>query len=79
MPALSPDALLVDLIDERPTRARILDQLGIDWDRMGDRSLAAACEAQGLDPETVARMLDVAVETVPTEGNPEWLSVSLRT
>ncbi|MCS3611390.1 hemerythrin domain-containing protein [Salinibacter ruber] len=77
MPALSPDTLLVDLIDERPTRARILDRLGIDWGRRGDRSLAEACEAQGLDPETVARMLDVAVETVPTEGNPEWLSVSL--
>ena len=77
MPALSPDTLLVELVGERPTRAQILDRLGIDCGREGGRSLAEACEAQGLDPETVARMLDVAVETVPTEGNPEWLSVSL--
>lgn len=77
MPALSPDTLLVELVGERPTRARILDRLGIDCGRAGRRSLAEACEAHGLDPETVARMLDVAVETVPTEGNPEWLSVSL--
>lgn len=77
MPALSPDTLLVELVGERPTRARILDRLGIDCGREGGRSLAEACEAQGLDPETVAQMLDVAVETVPTEGNPEWLAVSL--
>ncbi|WP_103029546.1 hemerythrin domain-containing protein [Salinibacter altiplanensis] len=77
MPALSPDTPLVDLIDERPTRARILDRLGIDCRREGECSLAEACEANGLDPETVARMLDVAVETVPPEDSPEWLSVSL--
>lgn len=77
MPALSPSAPLVELVGERPTRAQILDRLGIDCGREGRRSLAEACEAQGLDPETVAQMLDVAVETVPTEGNPEWLSVSL--
>jgi regulator of cell morphogenesis and NO signaling len=77
MPPLSPDTLLVELVADRPTRARILDRLGIDCGRAAGRSLAEACEAHGLDPDTVAQMLDVAVETVPTEGNPEWLSVSL--
>jgi len=77
MPTVSPDTLLVELVADRPTRARILDRLGIDCGREAGHSLAEACEAHGLDPDTVARMLDVAVETVPTEGNPEWLSVSL--
>lgn len=77
MPVLSPDTPLVELVADRPTRARILERLGIDCGRVAGRTLAKACETHGLDPETVARMLDVAVETVPAEGDPEWLSVSL--
>ena len=79
MPTLSSDTSLVALVGDRPTRAWILERLGIDCDREAGRTLAEACNDHGLDVETVVRMLDVAADTVPPEGEPEWLSVSLPT
>jgi regulator of cell morphogenesis and NO signaling len=77
MSALATDTSLVTLVGDRPARARILERLGIDCGREPGRTLEEACDDHGLDVETVVRMLDVAVDTVPAEGDPEWLSVSL--
>lgn len=53
---------LGDLVAERPTRARVLDRRGLDYCCHGDRTLAAACDAAGLDAASVAAELDTAPE-----------------
>jgi regulator of cell morphogenesis and NO signaling len=51
---------LGDLVAETPSRASVLDRLGIDYCCHGQRTLADACAEAGLDPASVARSLDTA-------------------
>jgi regulator of cell morphogenesis and NO signaling len=53
---------LGDLVTERPSRARVLDRLGLDYCCHGDRSVTAACDAAGLDAGAVAAELDTVTE-----------------
>jgi regulator of cell morphogenesis and NO signaling len=46
------------LVAERPQRARLLEQLGLDYCCGGQRTLEEACHARGLDPCAVRRRLD---------------------
>lgn len=45
---------LADLVAERPARAAVLDRLGLDYCCHGQRPLAEACTAAGLDADAVA-------------------------
>jgi regulator of cell morphogenesis and NO signaling len=45
------------LVAESPARARVFDQLGLDYCCHGDRSLAEASQAAGIDPATVVAAL----------------------
>jgi len=58
MSTIDPDTPLGRLVAERPAAASVLERLGLDYCCGGDRSLAAACRAEGLDPGTVVRLLD---------------------
>lgn len=49
---------LADLVAERPSRAAVLDRLGVDYCCHGHRPLAEACSDAGLDVMAVARELD---------------------
>lgn len=62
---------------ERPSRSRIFEKLGIDYCCGGRRPLAAACTEQGLDPSTVARMLDAGDAVTPGAEEPEPAGMSL--
>ncbi|BBM70606.1 iron-sulfur cluster repair di-iron protein [Rhodothermus marinus] len=57
--------------DER--RAALFDRLGLDYCCGGDRSLEAACRERGLDPATVAAVLE-ALETSEAADEPgvDW-------
>jgi regulator of cell morphogenesis and NO signaling len=48
------DRSLAELVLERPSAARVLERLGLDYCCGGRRSLRAACAARGLDADTVA-------------------------
>lgn len=66
------------LVAESPARARVLDRLGLDYCCHGDRSLAEAAEAAGLDPDTVVAALAAVTQTagtatVPTADDPMTL------
>lgn len=50
---------LADLVTERPTRAAVLDRLGLDYCCHGQRSLDEACTEAGLGTVDVLRELDV--------------------
>jgi regulator of cell morphogenesis and NO signaling len=61
---------LGDLVAEAPARAAVLDRLGVDYCCHGQRSLADACAADGLDVAAVAAALDIDVPAAvdhPTE------------
>lgn len=62
MATKTPDTSIGQLVAEYPHYARLFDRLGIDYCCGGDRSLAEACNEEGLDSETVLRMLDAGIE-----------------
>jgi regulator of cell morphogenesis and NO signaling len=62
--AITPGRTLGDLVAERSDAARIFDRLGLDYCCHGDRTLADACDAAGLDAATVAATLDASADGV---------------
>jgi regulator of cell morphogenesis and NO signaling len=70
MERLNPDRTLGDLVTENPARAAVFEALGLDFCCGGDQPLAAACLAAGLDPATVARLLE-RPPTAGPEASPE--------
>lgn len=70
---------VADLVNERPARARIFEQLGIDYCCGGDHSLSEACEKHDLDPSTVRRMLDAVEQASSTTEARDWSTASLGT
>lgn len=67
---LSPGTPVRQLVAERPVHARILEELGIDLDGSGHRTLQQVCTQQGLDPQSVLKTLLAA------EADPAALSLS---
>lgn len=70
------DRSLAELVLERPSAARVLARLGLDYCCGGRRTLAEACRERGLDPATVAVFLDHEPEPVIVESR-DWLSAPL--
>ena len=70
---------VTQLVTDRPARARIFERLGIDYCCGGDHSLAEACRKKDLDPNTVAEMLDAAVDANPSSDATDWSNASLGT
>lgn len=64
---ITPETTVGELVRAVPARARIFENLGIDYCCGGKRSLAEACQAKGLDGATVGAML-AALNGVP-EGS----------
>ncbi len=76
MEAISPDTHVADLVLAEPSRARILEQLGIDYCCGGRKSLAVACQTRGLDPEQVIAALTEQRDNDTDET--DWTAASLR-
>lgn len=49
---------LGEIVRDRPAAAAVFEKIGLEFCCGGDRSLADACAEKGLDPATVAVMLD---------------------
>lgn len=49
MPTLDPDAVVSSLVTERPSRARVLDALGVDYCCNGHQTLDVACSSAGIE------------------------------
>lgn len=60
MTAISSATTVGQLVVDDPARARIFEQLGLDYCCGGKRPLADACHERGLDPDTVVAMLNAA-------------------
>lgn len=61
---------LGDLVAEVPSRATVLERLGLDYCCHGNRSVADACATAGLDPATVAAELDQPAPATAQEDHP---------
>jgi regulator of cell morphogenesis and NO signaling len=60
------DSTLADVVTNHPTTARTLESFGLDYCCGGQRTLAEACRARGLDPEATARELAGATVAGPS-------------
>ncbi len=71
MTAIDDASTLGDLVAANPAAARILDGFGLDYCCHGDRTLADACAASGIDPSVVAaKVADLGVE-----GDTTWTTL----
>lgn len=78
MATITPETTVGELVAEDASRTRIFERLGIDYCCGGRRSLADACEAKGLDPQTVATVLEAADSFRHTPGDDiDWTGRSL--
>lgn len=77
MPTPTVDTAVADLVTDRPARARVFEQLGIDYCCGGDHSLAEACRKNELDPDTVVQMLDATTEAAPSTDETDWAEAAL--
>lgn len=57
MNSILPDSIIAELVAERPSRSRAFEELGVDYCCGGKRSLAKACEKQGLNVETLIQKI----------------------
>ncbi|MGH3002881.1 MAG: DUF542 domain-containing protein [Gaiellaceae bacterium] len=64
---IDPDRSLAELVLERPSSARVLARLGLDYCCGGRSSLADACREQNLDAATVVVFLEHEFEPVAVE------------
>jgi regulator of cell morphogenesis and NO signaling len=59
------------MVAERPARARVFEELGIDYCCGGKKPLDDACEARGLDVDAVVRAL-VETDAAPQAEEADW-------
>ncbi|MCO6437223.1 MAG: iron-sulfur cluster repair di-iron protein [Phycisphaerae bacterium] len=77
MTEISPHMAVGQLVVERPSRARILEQFGIDYCCGGQQTLGEACAAQRIDTqEVVSALREADLEPVATEET-DWAAASL--
>jgi regulator of cell morphogenesis and NO signaling len=73
--SIDPSRSVADLVLELPSRARVLEQLGVDYCCGGKRSLADACAGGGVGLDTTLAALESASQERSTE--PDWTRASL--
>lgn len=74
---ISPSATVGQIVAAQPLLARIFERVGIDYCCGGKRTLGEACIAKGLDPVSVAAMLDAAAHVSTTVPGVDAASMSL--
>jgi Regulator of cell morphogenesis and NO signaling len=83
MSSFTPETPIGQVVAERPSASQLFERLGVDYCCGGDRSLRAACARQGLEAQTVLRMLEAEVnrvDPVATEsGQQDWTTAPLGT
>ncbi|MDP3511089.1 MAG: iron-sulfur cluster repair di-iron protein [Candidatus Melainabacteria bacterium] len=66
------------LVAEQPLRAAVFDRFGIDYCCGGKQTLVAACERDGIAPDTViASLLDNDAKVEADQNGQNWLDASL--
>ena len=77
MSAIDPERTLAELVIEQPGRARIFEELQLDYCCGGQSSLAEAAAQHGLDTRTLAFALEAAeVTTSTSRSERDWQEAS---
>jgi regulator of cell morphogenesis and NO signaling len=76
--AISRSTSVGQLVAERPLRACVLEQYGIDYCCGGKATLEDACNKKGLNVEEILQKLRVADQKEPQPGSTDWTKVSLK-
>lgn len=71
---IDPSTSLATIVVERPSRARVLEDFGLDYCCGGWQSLADACQAAGLDTDGVVEALERASAPSPSER--AWMTLA---
>lgn len=66
------DSTIGELVVERPSRARILEQLGIDYCCGGKLPFHEACQSRGLDPAVVRSAIEHHDHECAGQDGPDW-------
>lgn len=77
MNTITLEARVGELVRERPSRAEIFEEFGVDYCCGGKVSLSEACRARGLDVETVAARLAASDAAQVEEPVGAWEGLSL--
>lgn len=74
---MTPETTVGELVRVKPARARIFENLGIDYCCGGKKPLAEVCRAKGLDSATVVAML-TALDGEPeiSTANPDTMGLA---
>jgi regulator of cell morphogenesis and NO signaling len=72
---IDPSRTVAELVLEQPARARVFEELGLDYCCGGKTPLQDACEARGLPVDAAVTALEDAAEA-PT-GERDWTTVPL--
>ncbi len=74
---MTPETTVGELVRVKPARARIFENLGIDYCCGGKKPLAEVCRAKGLDSATVVAML-AALDGEPetSSANPDTMGLA---
>jgi regulator of cell morphogenesis and NO signaling len=75
MSTMTIDQTVGELVVERPARARVFEQLGIDYCCGGRKPLAEACSEKGLSPQAVLEALED--DRAPERGERNWATASM--
>ena len=68
---ITPDRTIGDLVTERPARARIFENFGIDFCCGGGKSLARACGEKNLDAQQIIGVLNL-LDAAPAADETDW-------
>ncbi|MFO7628662.1 MAG: iron-sulfur cluster repair di-iron protein [Prochlorococcaceae cyanobacterium] len=71
--AFTPSTSLAEIASTNPSLTRELERLGLDYCCGGKRSLAEACQQQGLDPVAIAA--ELAALPVAAEPAADWIGL----
>jgi len=72
---IDPSRTVAELVLERPSRARVFEELGLDYCCRGGTPLTDACAARGIAVEEAAAALEAAADA-PTDER-DWTTVPL--
>ncbi len=69
MKTITAETTVGDIVRDTPSRARVFENLGIDYCCGGKKPLAEVCQTKHLDPATVIAMLN-ALDATPATASP---------